>query len=380
VVRLGAQRDGDHGEQPFVWQLAAVPQPGAQRAGTDGYDDVVDRDAEVVLDLLDLVECLLGEGDPPMGADRPVEGGARGVQAPALDDASVGGSRPQARGAAAERRERRNPGKGSHRRVLVEVRQRARQPAQRAHALLRDAGEAAGEHLELTGLVPADRCRSRGGQAAPLGRRVEQDAEDLGARHAIDGGMVHLGQDRHAVAVEAVDEVELPQWAGAIQRPGDDACDLLSEHAGIAGSGERQLADVELEVELGLVVPVGVVEAERHLDQSPVKRRQQVQASDHQVAHRVVGEPSARGGAGVIDSDRGDVAMGPAVLDGQELSVDAGELAHHAGTSSRDDAPASSRRPAFIAPRLSAGPVYPAAPSSTILRSSVGMFSGAPGS
>jgi hypothetical protein len=133
-----------------------------------------------------------------------------------------------------------------------------------------------------------------GRKAAPLGRRVEQDTEDLGTRHAIDGGVVHLGEDRHPVAVEPVDEVELPQGAGAVQRPGDDARDLLGEHARIAGSWERQLADVELEVELGLVVPVGVVEPERHFDQSPVKRRQQVQASGHQVADRVVGELSAR--------------------------------------------------------------------------------------
>ena len=56
ALRLGAQRDGNHRQQRSVRQLAAVLEPGPQRAGADGYDDVVDGDAEVVLDLLDLVE------------------------------------------------------------------------------------------------------------------------------------------------------------------------------------------------------------------------------------------------------------------------------------------------------------------------------------
>jgi hypothetical protein len=68
----GAERYGDHGQQRSLWQFAAVLEPGPQSAGADGYDDVVDGDAEVVLDLLDLVQRPLGESDPPVGADRPV--------------------------------------------------------------------------------------------------------------------------------------------------------------------------------------------------------------------------------------------------------------------------------------------------------------------
>ena len=165
---------------------------------------------------------------------------------------------------------------------------------------------------------------------------------------------MHLGEDRHPVAVEAVNEVQLPQGAGAVQWPSGDARDLLGEHARIAGGGERQLADVELEIQVRLVLPIGVVEAERHLDQSPAERRDQVEAGGDQVADRAVGELSTRGGARVADPHRGDVAMGPAVLDGQELGVDAGELAHHALTSIGDDGPATSCRPDSAAPCLRA--------------------------
>jgi hypothetical protein len=157
---------------------------------------------------------------------------------------------------------------------LVEVRQRAWQPAQRAQRLAGDAGEAADEHLELPRPRAGGRRRRRGGEHASLRGGVEQDAEDFAARQAVDGGVVRFGEDRDAVALEAVDEVELPEWAGAVQRPGDDAGDLLGEHARIAGGRERQLADVEVEVEVGIVVPVGVVEPERDVDESPAKRRQ----------------------------------------------------------------------------------------------------------
>src|SRR3712207_6863512 len=56
--------------------------------------------------------------------------------------------------------------------------------------------------------VPGDALGSarRGLPAvAALGARVEQHAHDLGARHAVDRGVVHLRQHRAAVALQAVD-------------------------------------------------------------------------------------------------------------------------------------------------------------------------------
>ena len=86
-----------------------------------------------------------------------------------------------------------------------------------------------------------------------------------------------------AVRSEAVDQVHLPERARAVERPRDDARHLLGELLVVARRRQRQLADVEVEVEVGVVHPVRVVEAERHLGQPPAQRRQQRQPLGDQV-------------------------------------------------------------------------------------------------
>jgi hypothetical protein len=41
----------------------------------------------------------------------------------------------------------------------------------------------------------------------------------------------------------------------------------------VAGVRQRQLANVEVQVEIGILDPVGVIEPERDLDDAPAKRR-----------------------------------------------------------------------------------------------------------
>ena len=61
--------------------------------------------------------------------------------------------------------------------------------------------------------------------------------EKLGDRGAVNGGMVDLRQHRDAPVLEAMDQVELPERPGAIERPRDDPRHLLGEHPAIAGFG-----------------------------------------------------------------------------------------------------------------------------------------------
>ncbi len=132
---------------------------------------------------------------------------------------------------------------------------------------------------------------SCGGQLAALRREVEQQAHDLRARQPVDDGVVDLREHRRVPGAQAVDEVQLPQRPRAVQRPGDDARDLRGELRVGAGPGEGELAHVVVEVEVVVVDPVGVVEAERHLGQAPAQRRQQRQALGQQPLD--VGAPRA---------------------------------------------------------------------------------------
>ena len=50
-----------------------------------------------------------------------------------------------------------------------------------------------------------------------LGRRVQQHHADADGGDAVDERVVHLGQQRGAVALEAVDHVQLPQRPRAVQ-------------------------------------------------------------------------------------------------------------------------------------------------------------------
>ena len=97
------------------------------------------------------------------------------------------------------------------------IRGQALQDAQR---VARDAQQAAREHLEVAGL------RRHGVLAplrhfAPLGREVEQRAEDLGAGDAVDDRVVDLREQRDLAVGEAVDQIGLPERARPVQRPAE---------------------------------------------------------------------------------------------------------------------------------------------------------------
>jgi hypothetical protein len=98
------------------------------------------------------------------------------------------------------------------------------------------------------------------------------------------------------------------QRTGAIQWPGGDPRDLLGGLLLGPAGRQRELTDVEVEVEVGIVQPVGVVEPERDLDQPPAQRRQQGQPLFHQAVDVLEGELPARRGRGVEDRQPGDVA------------------------------------------------------------------------
>ncbi len=165
-----------------------------------------------------------------------------------------------------------------------------------------------------------------------MGRAVGIGVEDRGEHQrpgrAVDGGVVDLGElGDQAAAIDTFDDVQLPEWAATVERAPVDATDRLPELLGGAGRCDRVVADVEVDVEIGVLDPVRQVESERNLDESPPERRQLVDAFEDQLFHRLDAGPAGYPGR-VVDVERRDVAVGGRRLHVEEGHIDATELSH----------------------------------------------------
>ena len=161
---------------------------------------------------------------------------------------------------------------------------------------------------------------------------VAVDVEDRGEhprpRRPVDGGVVDLGQlgDQPAV-VDPFDHVELPQRLAPVEGPGLDAADHLAELFGSAGRRHGVMADVEVDVEVGVLDPVRQVQPERHLDQPAPERGELVDALEDQLLGRF--QPrAARCAARVVQVERRDVAEHAGRLHVEEAGVDPRQLLH----------------------------------------------------
>jgi hypothetical protein len=88
------------------------------------------------------------------------------------------------------------------------------------------------------------------------------------SRITVDGRVVHLRVVGAPAALDPGDHVGLPQRTAAVELSGVDAGDLLAELLAGARRGKRKLPEVELDVEVRVVHPVGTAEPQRHLDQA----------------------------------------------------------------------------------------------------------------
>ena len=112
---------------------------------------------------------------------------------------------------------------------------------------------------------------------AGLRRSVHQCGEQVVSRHPVDGRVVHLDVDGLPATLQTVDEIGLPQRTAAVQRPRMQPCRLHCQLAIITRRGQRQLADMELDVEIGVLDPVRLIQPKGHLHQAAAKQRDQMQ-------------------------------------------------------------------------------------------------------
>ena len=151
---------------------------------------------------------------------------------------------------------------------------------------------------------------------------------------AVDRGVVELGEQPDQPALQAGDDVPLPERAGEVEGTGSQPRHLLGQLGVVARGRQGQLPDVVLEVEVGVVDPVRVVQPERHPDELAAVHLEQVQPLLHGLAEVGVQVAAARTRR-VEDRDGVDVAELRGRLHGQEARVEPGELLHRSPPSMR---------------------------------------------
>ena len=136
-----------------------------------------------------------------------------------------------------------------------------------------------------------------------------------------------LAQQRPAAVTEALDDVDLPQRVPPIHRPADDAGDLLRQLVGRPGGSEPDLTDVIVEIEVGVVDPVRVVQPERHVDNPAAER---LDVADQRAEPLVDGPVGVEFGVRpLVDAQPVDVPIGRRCLHVEECGVEAAQLFHH---------------------------------------------------
>ena len=137
------------------------------------------------------------------------------------------------------------------------------------------------EQLRLTRAAASrSTARADARAAARLGRGVEQNRRDVHAGDPIHERVVGLGDQREATARHAVHQPDLPQRLGAIQALGEEPPRQALERRLVFGLGQRRVADVVAEIEVGVVRPHRPALAEGHVHKSLAIARHQVQAAE----------------------------------------------------------------------------------------------------
>ena len=163
-----------------------------------------------------------------------------------------------------------------------------------------------------------------GGKVARLGCGVEQGRHQFGPPVGVDGREVNLGVQRELTTGEPVDQVQLPQGPGAVQRSGVQPGHQLGDGFLPTGRWHRDLPHVEVEVKGGVRHPVGPVQPERHRCQAPAQPGHQLQAFRHELLHRGKGQRSLW--PGLEYRDPADISGRGGCLGGQVAGVDGAQL------------------------------------------------------
>ena len=136
--------------------------------------------------------------------------------------------------------------------------------------------------------------------------------------------MVHLGHERDVPPGQSFDQPHLPERAVAVELVAVDVGGELGQFVHPAGRGERGSAQVVVDVEVRVVDPDRMTEAEGDLDQPAVEHRGEGDALGDQRAQPAEGVPAPDRG-GVEDRGHRHVHVQRWRLHVQEAGVEPGQ-------------------------------------------------------
>ena len=156
---------------------------------------------------------------------------------------------------------------------------------------------------------------------------IEERGQELGARRAIHRRVVHLGDERDAVVLEALDDPDLPQRLAALELHARDVAHDVGQLAQRAGRRHADPFDVAVDVEVRVVDPHRVVQPQRHIDDPLAERSHQMHAIGDVSPHGL--ERVATGHRrGVEDGGQRHMRVHRRRLDVQEEGIEPRETLH----------------------------------------------------
>ena len=113
-----------------------------------------------------------------------------------------------------------------------------------------------------------------------VGLGLQHRRDERGAEHAVDDAVVHLAGEREAPALQAVDQVDLPEGAASIEGPGEQIAHQGLELRLGARAGQNHVPHVRGELEAVVVDPHRMVDERDALDPLAVAGQRRQPAGD----------------------------------------------------------------------------------------------------
>ena len=312
LFSLGADRDRRHGGERFLGQFAVMVEIAPHRPADDRQEDIVDLGTVVRrADRLDIGERDADPFDHAMRRDLAVEAG--------LGRDHLGRDVEFLRREPLERLGEAGRGLGRDFELLQWI-------GDRVEIALAEQFDGVG-HLLRFPLVGAGRGRFVGAQRV---RRLHQ----VDPAHPVDRRMVNLGDigitalGQTFDIVEPFDHGKLPRRAVEVERAGEDARRLDAQLPPVARRGQRHVADMVFEVEIGILDPVGIIEVEGHAHHALAHRLRQLQPAFEESEDVLEPDEPAGRSRRVVDQDRPDVHRRIARFQRNETRIHPLELLH----------------------------------------------------
>ena len=124
------------------------------------------------------------------------------------------------------------------------------------------------------GLCSGFQSSATGGSSTGVGFEIQDAREQARTRHAVDRRVVHAGDDRDRAVLDTLDDPELPERSRPIEGTARDVADDVGELLGAARGRHRDVANVVVEVEVGVVEPDRSVQIERDVREPATELRQ----------------------------------------------------------------------------------------------------------